>query len=158
WNEALIPASRFHLGANPKGRILVSLANDREARLVFTWLDFVSLAPAPTAPSDKPKPKAKPAKKAKCVVWDLDNTLWQGVIGDAGPENVSPNVAVLEMIRALDERGIVQSIASKNTYEIAWAKVESLGLADYFLYPAIHWGPKSESLKGIADELNINVD
>ena len=65
---------------------------------------------------------------------------------------------VADMIKALDERGIVQSIASKNTYDVAWPKIEALGLADYFLYPAIHWGPKSRSLQLIADELNINVD
>ncbi len=52
----------------------------------------------------------------------------------------------------------MQSIVSKNEYEIAWLKIEEAGLQDYFLYPAIHWGPKSESIINIASELNINVD
>jgi len=165
WNEALIPAQRFRLASNKHGRILLSLANDREARLIFTWLDFVSLATAgaqpvaaPTQTTQTTQGRPAPATKVKCVVWDLDNTLWTGVIGDVGPESVIVNETAVQTVRALDERGILQSIASKNTYEIAWAKIEAMGLGDYFLYPAIHWGPKSQSLKSIADELNINVD
>lgn len=163
WNEKLIPVDNFRISPNSKGRILLSLANDHEGRLIFTWVDFVTLSAVAAPPLPSPEKgiveeRAAPAKKVKCVAWDLDNTLWQGVIGDAGAENVVVDERAIQLIKALDERGILQTIASKNTYEIAWAKIEALGLADYFLYPAIHWGPKGESLKNIADELNINVD
>lgn len=157
WSEVTIPVERIGLAPDKAGRILVAPANDQEARLVFTWLDFVRFAVRPEAATNG-KATPKPAGKVKCVVWDLDNTLWRGVIGDDGPDGVQMHGMVADMIRALDERGIVQSIASKNTYDVAWPKIESLGLADYFLYPAIHWGPKSRSLQLIADELNINVD
>jgi FkbH-like protein len=172
WNEKIIPFSELRIEEGSSGRVLIELPSERETRLVFSWLDLVRLAPV-VAPERAFSPTATfrreghltvgtdtvgPAAKVKCVVWDLDNTLWSGVIGDDGPEGVTPNQAALDMVRALDERGIVQSIASKNEYALAWAHVESLGLGDYFLYPAIHWGPKSGSIRAIAEELNIGTD
>jgi FkbH-like protein len=152
WNEKIIPVETMGVEAGKLGRVLLAMGNEQSARLVFTWLDFVRFEePAPDG-------VAEPAARVKCVAWDLDNTLWDGVIGDVGPENIIPNERALALVRELDRRGIVQTIASKNNYEIAWAKVEELGLADYLLYPAIHWGPKSESLRSIAAEFNINVD
>lgn len=153
WNAMTIPLDQLNLRPGTPGRILVSPANDEEARFIFTWLDFVRFARSPAAAGS-----AAPASKVKCVVWDLDNTLWRGVIGDDGADAVQLNPAARTLIEQLDERGIVQSIASKNTHEVAWAKIEALGLQDFFLYPAIHWGPKSRSVQQIADELNINVD
>jgi FkbH-like protein len=173
WNEKIIPFSDLHIEDGRSGRILIELPSEREARLVFTWLDLVRFArvvapqarfaPAITerqheAKKPATRSKAAPAAKVKCVVWDLDNTLWSGVIGDDGPDGVKPNRAALDVVHALDERGIVQSIASKNEYQLAWSRIESLGLADYFLYPAIHWGAKSGSIRAIAEELNIGVD
>lgn len=161
WNETFIPFSDMGVIPGLTGRLSLWAGNDAELRLIFTWLDFVRCEKnrvATSLPTGNADTGPKPAAKVKCVVWDLDNTLWEGVIGDDGPENVRPNENAIGVIRKLDERGIIQSVASKNTYEIAWAKIEQLGLADYFLYPAIHWGPKSESLQKIAAELNINVD
>ena len=173
WNEKVIPFDDLHIDTGTSGRILIQLPADRETRLVFTWLDLVRFAPAvapqgalapartfvaPDARVGSAPNAPTPAAKVKCVVWDLDNTLWFGVIGDDGPDGVVSNQTALDMVRALDERGIVQSIASKNDYDVAWPRIESMGLADYFLYPAIHWGAKSGSVRAIAEELNIGVD
>lgn len=155
------------LAADKPGYLRLSIVNDREVRLIFTWLDFVRLRDGlSSVPRFNNVGKACPekqdqpatAKMIKCVAWDLDNTLWHGVIGDAGIYGVTPNRDILDMIQRLDERGILQTIVSKNQHDTAWPKIEQLGLADYFLYPAIHWGPKSRSVQQIADELNINVD
>ena len=164
WNEHLIPLETLGVDLSRAGRVQLSLGNDESARVVFTWLDVVELAePAGAGRGAGPRPVSvegapRPAAKVKCVVWDLDNTLWSGVIGDDGADRVVPNERVLSLIRELDERGVVQSIASKNAHDIAWPKIEELGLQDHFLYPAIHWGPKSASLRAIAAELNIDVD
>ncbi|MFD7919473.1 HAD-IIIC family phosphatase [Streptomyces sp. NPDC059740] len=89
----------------------------------------------------------------KCLVWDLDNTLWRGTLLE------DAEVALAEDIRAtvleLDSRGILQSVASKNDHEHAWARLEALGIAEYFVLPQIGWHPKSQSVKQIADELNF---
>lgn len=95
-------------------------------------------------------------KKAKCVVWDLDNTLWQGTLLEE--DEVQLKSGVIEIIKTLDKRGILQSIASKNDFDTATDKLNELGLGEYFLYPQINWNAKSESLKQIASELNIGID
>jgi FkbH-like protein len=58
----------------------------------------------------------------------------------------------------LDERGILQSIASKNNFSEAMALLKRCGIDKYFLHPQISWGPKSEALKRIARTLNIDTD
>lgn len=96
------------------------------------------------------------AEKIKCVVWDLDNTVWDGVLIEDNDVTLKPNV--LEAIKKLDERGILQSVASKNDYDLAYNKLCELGINEYFLYPQISWGAKSAAIKTIAEKLNINLD
>lgn len=95
--------------------------------------------------------------KIKCVVWDLDNTLWEGVLLESETE-MTPRPEALALIEELDRRGILQSIASRNEHELACAALERLGLLDYFLAPQINWGAKSQSLSAVADALNIGLD
>lgn len=128
----------------------IYMDNDETGCLTFQTLDFIN--------SDYSTSNAKPAEKVKCVAWDLDNTLWYGIIGDDGKDNVIPRNEALSLIKKLDEKGIIQTIVSKNEFNIAWEKIKELGLEDYFISPAINWGTKSESIKQISQELNINVD
>ncbi|UQA57010.1 HAD-IIIC family phosphatase [Polyangium aurulentum] len=95
-------------------------------------------------------------KIIKCVVWDLDNTLWDGVLLEDG--EVRLRAAAAEVIKTLDARGILSSIASRNDHDTAMAKLRALGLSDYFLYPQIHWGSKASSVEAIAKAINIGVD
>lgn len=89
----------------------------------------------------------------KCLVWDLDNTLWKGVLLEDGETELSDEI--LAVVEELDSRGILQSIASKNDWEPAWSRLEELGISEYFVLPRIGWGPKSESIRRIADELQF---
>lgn len=124
--------------------------NDKEAELDILWCDFVK---------GNRKVSEKPAENVKCVVWDLDNTLWDGILIETdNVEELKLREGILETIKALDERGIIQSIASKNDFENAWPVLEKLGVAEYFIYPQIHWNSKSGSVKAISDNLNIGID
>lgn len=124
--------------------------NDLEAEVDILWCDFVK---------GTYKKKEKPADKVKCVVWDLDHTLWDGILIETEDESkIQLKNQVKETICALDERGILQSIASKNEYDHAWKVVENLGVSEYFLYPQIHWDAKSISMEQIAKNLNIGID
>jgi FkbH-like protein len=96
------------------------------------------------------------AKEIKCVVWDLDETLWHGVLLEQSECRLREGVR--EAIATLDARGILQSVASRNDHAHAMGRLEALGLNEYFLYPQINWGPKSASLRAIADKLNIGLD
>lgn len=95
-------------------------------------------------------------KLVKCLVWDLDNTLWAGTLLEDHDVQLLPGVR--DVIIELDSRGILQSIASKNDYDLAWTRVEQLGLAEYFVHPHIGWGPKSDSVRQIAEQLNFALD
>ncbi|MFD2762602.1 HAD-IIIC family phosphatase [Micromonospora eburnea] len=99
---------------------------------------------------------AADSRPVKCVIWDLDNTLWDGVLLE--DPQVRPRTEVLDAIRALDERGILHSIASRNDPATARAKLDELGIGDLFLHPQINWGSKAESVAAIARRLNLNPD
>src|SRR5947199_2150940 len=92
----------------------------------------------------------------KCVVWDLDDTIWDGVLLEDPEVRLRPQV--IHILRTLDERGILHSIASRNDPGLAMAKLRELGLDDYFLYPRINWNSKADSLARIAQDLNLALD
>lgn len=92
----------------------------------------------------------------KCVVWDLDQTLWDGVLLEGDAPTLTPQVS--RALEELDRRGILQSVASKNDAEAATERLRDLGIEEMFLYPRIGWNPKSESVALIAKSLNIALD
>lgn len=95
-------------------------------------------------------------KSIKCVAWDLDDTMWQGVLLEDRRIRLRDNVA--QIIKQLDDRGILQSVVSRNDYDVAMAKLREVGLSEYFLYPQICWGSKAQSIKRVAESLNIGLD
>lgn len=96
------------------------------------------------------------ARTLKCVVWDLDNTLWSGTLVE--DREVRLRDGIETVLKTLDERGILHSIASRNHFEDARARLVELGLWDYFLYPQIHWDSKVQSIEAIARDLNLGMD
>lgn len=95
-------------------------------------------------------------KQIKCIVWDLDNTLWEGNISENDEIILKDNI--VEIIKTLDQRGILQSIASKNDRDTAIEVLEKLNLYEYFLYPEINWNAKSQSITNISKKLNLSID
>lgn len=102
-----------------------------------------------SAPGEEPR-------TIKCVIWDLDNTIWDGILLESEAVRLRPGIA--EIVRGLDERGILQSIASRNEHDHAMEQLRAFGLAEYFLYAQIHWHPKSQSVAEITKLLNIGAD
>ncbi|MEO3404310.1 HAD-IIIC family phosphatase [Mucilaginibacter sp. CAU 1740] len=109
-------------------------------------------------------------KSKKCLVLDLDNTLWGGVIGDDGMENIM--IGSLGMgkaftqlqlwCRELKNRGIILAVCSKNTLEIAQEPFIShpdmvLKLDDISLFVA-NWENKVDNIRYIQQVLNIGMD
>jgi FkbH-like protein len=107
----------------------------------------------------------------KCLVLDLDNTLWGGVIGDDGFEGIvlgdgSPageaHAALQRYAKQLTERGVVLAVCSKNDHAIAAAAIDEhpemiLRMADFAAFQA-NWNDKAENLRLIAEQLNIGID
>ena len=118
--------------------------------LFFGLMDFVKAKPRVVPPKEK-------QQRAKCIVWDLDNTLWSGtLVEDGAAVRIKPGIP--EILNELDRRGILHSVASKNNFDEAMAVLKRESLDEYFLYPQISWAPKSESVRTIARKLNLGVD
>ena len=164
-NYHALPASSFRLLGDRPSRILIYPENDAERRVVFTWLDFVryqstalSNEVAPVRRDGSGEHAAAAPAKVKCVAWDLDNTLWRGVLVEDTPVGCVVRDDAVSAIRQLDERGILQTVVSKNDHDDAWRLLVELELSEYFVYPAINWGPKSAGLRQVAEALNIGID
>ncbi len=100
--------------------------------------------------------KKKEKQSIKCVVWDLDNTVWDGILLEDGDVTLRPHV--VHILKTLDERGILHSIASRNDHGAAMAKLKEFGIDEYFLYPQINWNSKAASITQIAQDINIGLD
>jgi len=92
----------------------------------------------------------------KCVVWDLDGTLWDGILLEDASVTVNPEIR--EIIIQLDQCGILNSISSRNDEKLALRKLEELALAEYFVCSQINWNPKSDSIQQIAANLNLSLN
>ena len=107
----------------------------------------------------------------KCLVLDLDNTLWGGVIGDDGLEGIvigegsaagEAHLALQRYAKQLKERGIILAVCSKNDAKTAEAVFHEhpemlLRRSDIAAFLA-NWDDKAENLKAIATRLNIGID
>jgi FkbH-like protein len=109
-------------------------------------------------------------KPAKCLVLDLDNTVWGGVIGDDGLAGIqlgddypgSVFKSFQRSILALADRGILLAVVSKNDHQVAEQAFrehpEMLIRWEHISAARINWAPKSGNLRAIAEELNIGSD
>jgi FkbH-like protein len=102
------------------------------------------------------EPSGAKARPVKCVVWDLDNTVWSGTLLEN--DNLEIRAGIPEIIDGLDARGVVNSIASHNEFEEAFGRLREFGLDQFFVYPEINWNVKSSALKSISSRLNIGLD
>ena len=126
--------------------------DESHQRLVILTADFVRYRKRPAAHLAG----AATNSGVKCVVWDLDNTLWEGTLGEN--DDVRPRPEVIRWLRDLDQRGVILSIASKNDPASARAVLERAGIAGLFVHPKINWLPKSQNIRQIATQLNIGLD
>lgn len=95
-------------------------------------------------------------QKIKCVVWDLDNTVWDGVLIEDQSVTLKPHIK--DIMTKLDERGILQSVCSRNDFSHAMDKLIEFELDQYFIYPQIGWGSKAEAIGRIIKDINIGFD
>lgn len=109
-------------------------------------------------------------KNKKALVLDLDNTLWGGVVGDDGPENLvlghetsagQVYCAFQEYLKEYKEYGILLTVDSKNDHDNAIAGLnhpEGVLRPDDFVKIKANWEPKDQNLRAIASELNLMPD
>jgi|GEM_PF-418436 len=90
----------------------------------------------------------------KLVIWDLDETFWCGTLSEGGIEAIADNVA---LIKTLTDKGIVNSICSKNDFDKTKAALEELGVWDLFVFPSIDWTNKGVRVKRIIDAMQLRA-
>jgi FkbH-like protein len=110
-------------------------------------------------------------RNRKCLVVDLDNTLWGGVVGDVGVEGLSLGEgsgigeafkAFQMHLKTMKERGVLLAVCSKNDEQNAlrpFAEHPEMVLKreDFVAFKA-NWNPKSDNIRAIAHELNIGLE
>ncbi|RKL61634.1 HAD-IIIC family phosphatase [Thermoanaerobacteraceae bacterium SP2] len=147
-NENIIDSKMWYLAKNPFNvNLYINLAN--------VYVKYI---------------KAIYGKKKKCIVLDLDNTLWGGIIGEDGfngiklgetyPGNCYKDFQI-ELLK-LKQRGIILAINSKNNYDDAIEVINNhpdmiLRERD-FVSIKINWNDKASNIMDIARELNIGLD
>lgn len=105
----------------------------------------------------------------KCIVLDLDNTLWGGVVGEVGPDGVQlgshheglPYLEFQRQLYGLSKRGILITVASKNNSDEALAVIDHhphMILRDVVVAMKINWEPKPQNIERLARELNIGLE
>jgi FkbH-like protein len=114
--------------------------------------------------------KANLGVNRKCIVLDLDNTLWGGIIGEDGFDRIDlslkpPGMAFMEFQRvllALYQRGVILAINSRNNEDEALRAIRDHPFMvlreEHFATMKINWSDKISNIKEIAQELNIGLD
>ncbi len=93
----------------------------------------------------------------KCIVWDLDNTIWDGIIDENKPiSKLKPQID--RILKCAYEAGIINAIVSKNQENEAKNLMSKLGILEYFTCYEIGWKQKHSSILKISKNLNIGVD
>lgn len=115
---------------------------------------------------------ASAGRSRKCVVLDLDGTIWGGVVGDDGPANLRLGasggaigeafVAFQTYLKALSSRGVALAVCSKNNDALAREPFSLrsemvLTLDDFAVFTA-NWGNKADNIRSIAAAMNIGTD
>lgn len=90
----------------------------------------------------------------KIVFWDLDNTVWNGVLIEGA---VFLRHEIRDLIIHLNSLGIVNAVISKNNFENAEERLKELELFDLFIGYQINWNPKSENILNLLRVLNLRA-
>lgn len=172
---------RMREAADAEGVDILALDSSISDDGIFAWHDPMLWHRAKQEISPKAAPgygdlvarllAAQQGLSAKCLVLDLDNTLWGGVIGDDGLEGIvlgqgsalgEAYVAFQQYAKELSRRGIILAVCSKNDEANALAPFEKhpdmvLRRQDIACFVA-NWQDKPSNLKTIAKTLNIGID
>jgi len=168
FNRMRLPFTAItpHIDIDRKFRITIEPAlidpSDEGQTLYFGLLSFVAEFPR-TAPSASQLPYRvgilpEGKKHVKVLAWDLDNTLWDGILVEDGENSLQLKPGIQDIIQELDRRGIVNSIVSKNDAAATIPVLRRFGLYEYFVFPRISWAPKSHSITELIDLFNVGSD
>jgi FkbH-like protein len=94
-------------------------------------------------------------EKIRLIIWDLDETFWNGIIAEGDVEIPKGHVDIL---KELVNRGIMNSICSKNDFEVVKEYLVKQGLWDLFIFPSISYDSKGGSIKKVVDQVKLRPE
>ena len=92
--------------------------------------------------------------KVKLIIWDLDETFWDGILSDHTAVFIEANG---ELVRNMADAGVISSICSKNDEQQVMEFMQANGIADLFVFNSINWAPKGARVKQIISEMNLRA-
>lgn len=90
--------------------------------------------------------------KLKLIIWDLDDTFWDGTLSEGGVKPIDRNIT---MVRNLTDRGIVNTICSKNDVDPAVAVLKQEECDDLFVFKSIDWTPKGQRIVTLIKDMGL---
>ncbi|MCQ2237563.1 MAG: HAD-IIIC family phosphatase, partial [Bacteroidales bacterium] len=96
--------------------------------------------------------------KIKLIIWDLDDTIWQGTLSEDGENGIVLDSRIVGLFKRLTDCGIINSICSKNTKEEAIPILNKIGLEEYIVFPSIDWTPKGERIHGLITAMSLRPE
>ncbi|MDR4080217.1 MAG: FkbH domain-containing protein, partial [Clostridia bacterium] len=94
------------------------------------------------------------ASKIKLIIWDLDETFWNGTISE---QKVAPVKQACDLVLLSSKKGIVNSICSKNDEKPCIDKLKEWDLDKYFVFNSINWEPKGQRIKDTVESMNLRT-
>lgn len=92
--------------------------------------------------------------KIKLIIWDLDDTFWQGTLSEGGIVPIERNI---NLVKILADRGIVNAICSKNDWSPVEEKLVELDVRDLFVFPSVDWSPKGPRISQMLKEMGLRA-
>ncbi len=88
----------------------------------------------------------------KLVIWDLDETLWKGVLSEGAVDMPDEHI---QLIKDMVDCGVMNSICSKNDEHFVLDELARKGIKELFVFNSINWSPKGERVRQIVSEMNL---
>lgn len=129
--------------------ILSSL--DEETRKILSGL----LLPNPVIITRNQKYEEFPYEKIKLIIWDMDDTFWQGILSEG---EVILNISNADLIKSITDHGVVNSISSKNDETPVMDELERAGIADLFVFNNINWEEKGQQIASKIKAMGLRAE
>lgn len=91
----------------------------------------------------------------KLVIWDADNTLWNGTVYYKDKDNVTLKPGTGAALKEITKRGIKNTLCSKNYYEDVEKTLDKFEIKKYFDSPEVNWELKSDNIKKLIKKFNV---
>lgn len=94
-------------------------------------------------------------EKLKLIIWDLDDTFWEGTISELTNRSIPENI---QLIYTLTDNGIINTICSKNDEGTINKELNRLELNNYFVFNSIDYTPKGQRISNILKQIGLRAE